>query len=218
MILEGVYNLFSYCENNAIMNTDPSGRLIIINTKSIDKILNKLIKSGVKKVRRFAIDYRLSIQLYLLSVTAARFNWLINLNDYPSIIKNMTDRLKTSSIVRDRIKEYVKKAKNNYYAKCEYIEFYDARSFGDKDLLLSIGSAASFTMKVQYVGISKGMKKYKVSIAIIDDYDFTIFEKGEKSEKVRLINNYGGYWPMKLGAIKEYYWYSFSTFYYYGNL
>lgn len=200
------------------MNTDPSGRSLIYNPKTINKILNKLIKSGVNKVRKFVINYRLSINLYLLSVTAARFNWLINLNDYPSIIKNMTDRLKNSRIVRKRIKQYVKKAKNSYYAKCEPINFYNATCYADKDLLLTIGSVNSFTMKVQYVGISKGMKKYKVSVAIIDDYDFTNFKKGDKSEMVRLINNYGGYWPMKLGAIKEYYWYSYSTFDYYGSL
>ena len=218
MMYFGVNNLFGYCDNNPVMNSDPSGRLIIYNIKFFDRIVNKLIKSGVSKVRKFAINHRLSINLYLLSLTAARFNWIINLNDYPSIIKNMTDRLSSSRKVRSRIKEYVKKAKNGSYAKCEFIMFYDATCYADKDLSLSIGSVDSFTMEVQYVGISKGMKKYKVSIAIIDDYDFDYFEKGEKKEMVSLINNYGGYWPMKWGAIKEYYWHSFSTFYYYGNL
>ena len=218
MTFVGVTNLFSYCENNPVMSIDPSGRLVINNINFINKLLNQLIKSAVKWVRRFAINYRLSIQLYLFSLINAKFTKKVVLNDYPSIIKNMTDRLKTSSIVRDRIKEYVKKAKNGSYEKTESISFASPRSYGDKDLSLSIGRVDSFTLKVQYVGISKGMKKYKVTIKIIDYYDFSEFKEGDASKMVRLINNYGGYYPMKLGLVSAYWWGSGSTFYYYGNL
>ena len=219
MTFAGVTNLFSYCANNPVMKTDPTGRLA--NNDGlylINKILSSLLKSAVKWVRRFTFNYRLSIQLYLFSLINAKFSKEVVLNDYPSIIKNMTDRLSSSRIVRNRIKEYVKKAKNGSYEKKEPIKFTNATCFGDKDLSLSIGKVDYFSLKVQYVGISKGMKKYKVTISIIDYYDFSEFKEGDASEMVRLINNYGGYWPMKWGAIKEYYWHSFSTFYYYGNL
>ena len=218
MTFVGVTNLFSYCENNPVMSIDPSGRLVINNINFINKLLNQLIKSAVKWVRRFAINYRLSIQLYLFSLINAKFTKKVVLNDYPSIIKNMTDRLKTSSIVRDRIKEYVKKAKNGSYEKTESISFASPRSYGDKDLSLSIGKVDEFTLKVQYVGISNGMKKYKVTIKVIDKYDFSEFNKGDAPEMVRIINNYGGYYPMRLGLVSIYWWGSGSTFYYYGNL
>ena len=218
LIFAGVTNLFNYCNNNPVMSVDPSGRLVIYNINSITKIMNKLMTSGAKKVRRFTINYRLSIQLYLLSLFTAKFTNAIVLNYCPPIIKNMTDRLKTSSIVRDRIKEYVKKAKNGSYEKTESIKFTNPRSYGDKDLSLSIGKVDEFTLKVQYVGTARKMKKYKVTIKIIDYYDFSHFKEGDASEMVRMINNYGGYYPMMLGLVSTYWWGSKSTFYYYSNL
>ena len=62
------------------------------------------------------------------------------------------------------------------------------------------------------------MKKYKVTIKVIDKYDFSEFNKGDAPEMVRIINNYGGYYPMRLGLVSIYWWGSGSTFYYYGNL
>ncbi len=218
MTFAGVNNLFSYCNNNPVMRVDPSGRLVVNSLDYINMILKKLMASGVKFVRRFAINYRLSIRLYLFSLINAKFTKYVVLNEYPSIIKDMTDRLKASSIVRDRIKEYVKKAKNGSYEKTEPIRFTKPRSFGDKDLRLSIGRVDNFRLKVQYVGISKRMKKYKVTITIIDYYDFDEFKEGDASEMIRIINNYGGYYPMMLGLVSTYWWASVSKFDYYGNL
>lgn len=107
-----------------------------------------------------------------------------------------------------------KRLKRAHTQKKQYIEFYGASCQADRDLLCSIGAVSSFVMRVQYVSENKKYKNYKVSIAVIDKYDFRLFGKNEKTIIVRLINNYGGYYPMKLGVINIYYWSAYCEFNY----
>ena len=208
MIYFGVRNLFSYCKNNPVINIDKTGKIGIIQAS----ILSGFLYVGT----RFVDNLLLSFYLYGLSASVAKTTqYVFNLNKTsPAIVSVMTNRFKNSKKVANRIKNYAKKAKKGTYTKKENIDFYGPTCAADRDLLYSIGAVSSFVLQVKYKSENKKVKNYEVSIAVIDKYDFDKFKKGEKATITRLVNNYGGYFPMKIGVISMYYWSAYCKFSY----
>ena len=128
----------------------------------------------------------------------------LHLHKIKSINSLFKYRLKHSKIFKKGynyvLKKYKKKGRKKEFWMDYGLNFTGGNNDSDKDLHLSVGHSET----IWKVYIKGGKIKTRVHIA--DTYDFKKFSKKDAKLLVRIINNFGGYYPQKAGILHPYNW------------
>lgn len=195
-------NLYSYCNNSPVIYKDELG----FSASAFVTIASALAALGVKA-------YALTVGMYLYSAIGARIDNDINIGSKGNPLSGyMEDRLENSRVVNNRIRLIISNCMNysNHVSMKEGVSFpVMSTCIKDMDLALSVGNASDFTVTIKRTKerfLCWTYTNYKVTVAISDVYDFDLFDFKSRDVIVTIINNFLGYYPMKLGALKKYNW------------
>ena len=215
-----VSNLFCYCLNEPVSCSDGEGHALnnVVNVgKTIYAITRGLAALAVRTLA-------LSISMYLYSTITSQGGNTRDFssdNDYYGIGKIMKKRLYNSVLIDKRWRSYAKNATRvgSVYYNTENVSFDESfnssHNATELDLFLSIGGTNSCKVIVENKGKTSRYSKrtnYKITVRITDLYDFAKMGKNH-NVVIRTINNYLGYYPMKCGIIKTFYWRIKYTFF-----
>ena len=194
-------NLYTYCDNNAISNTDTNGKT-----------------AWLWMLGLYAVKKSMPLQFY--------FHSILNRQRYKCY--DFSDNSMYADKILGSIAYYNFKKKYhiiNLYPALErmyhqnrlymiYSGTFDSYYTGERDLYLSIGQCKVNICYVIYGNVNKRHDiAYSVTVTFTDDYDFEHWTKSKKNLLTMCINNILGYYPQSLGLIVPYSWriqYKFS--------
>ena len=194
-------NLYTYCDNNAISNTDTNGKT-----------------AWLWMLGLYAVKKSMPLQFY--------FHSILNRQRYKCY--DFSDNSMYADKILGSIAYYNFKKKYhiiNLYPALErmyhqnrlymiYSGTFDPYYTGERDLYLSIGQCKVNICYVIYGNVNKRHDiAYSVTVTFTDDYDFEHWTKSKKNLLTMCINNILGYYPQSLGLIVPYSWriqYKFS--------
>lgn len=194
-------NLYTYCDNNAISNTDTNGKT-----------------AWLWMLGLYAVKKSMPLQFY--------FHSILNRQRYKCY--DFSDNSMYADKILGSIAYYNFKKKYhiiNLYPALErmyhqnrlymiYSGTFDPYHTGERDLYLSIGQCKVNICYVIYGNVNKRHDiAYSVTVTFTDDYDFEHWTKSKKNLLTMCINNILGYYPQSLGLIVPYSWriqYKFS--------
>jgi len=197
-------NLFAYCNNDPIRFSDCSGKYPI-GVVTVGGIVVRVGAAGY-----LAYKKSLSVKMYLLTYINKEKNKHYNFDNskYKDFKDLIMKRLKESTVVKNRIKEYKNKVSKNkpVYEKTQAINFYEhslANWISDYDLHFSLGRVEPFYMRVQRI-VKSGKTYYSIRIKITKElYNF---EEWDQRSITAFINNNFGYKVQQKGNLRPYKW------------
>lgn len=193
-------NLFTYCENNPIMYSDPSGcsRFDIDITNVRPGLLNGWYDTMTAKFYLFGITHR---------VLKARYN--ITESMYVNTIMASKPFKDLFLVGKDGEKGIIFENMIHQHETFKFIETTLTFRHDILDLFLSIGSCnVQITIKKigQHDSQFGNMRNYLISVLLWDYYDFADLTESNETEIVKFINNTAGFIPQNMGIVIPYYW------------
>lgn len=114
----------------------------------------------------------------------------------------MVKRFKESTVVKNRIKEYIRRG---WDYENESISFYKhsiANLYSDYDLHYAVGELK----KIHLYVIKKANRKYKIRIYTYEWYNFELWDESKSDGFMKWVNNYFGYRLQQQNKLKPYVW------------
>lgn len=192
-------NIFAYCANNPIKYSDYNG--FVAPAVVVAGIALPVGIAGI-----VAYKTSLAVKLYMLSIANVKRNQVVyeftKNNEFRDIYKIMVKRFKESTVVKNRIKEYIRRG---WDYENEPISFYAhsiANLYSDYDLHYAVGELEKFHLYV----IKKANRKYKIEISTYEWYNFEHWDKSKAEGFTKWVNNYFGYWLQQHKKLRPYVW------------
>ena len=194
-------NLYTYCDNNAISNTDTNGKT-----------------AWLWMLGLYAVKKSMPLQFYFHSILNRQRYKCYDFSDNSMY----ADKILGSMAYYNFKKKYhiinlYPALERMYHQNRLYMIYngtFDPYHTGERDLYLSIGQCKVNICYVIYGNVNKRHDiAYSVTVTFTDDYDFEHWTKSKKNLLTMCINNILGYYPQSLGLIVPYSWriqYKFS--------
>ena len=194
-------NLYTYCDNNAISNTDTNGKT-----------------AWLWMLGLYAVKKSMPLQFYFHSILNRQRYKCYDFSDNSMYV----DKILGSMAYYNFKKKYhiinlYPALERMYHQNRLYMIYngtFDPYYTGERDLYLSIGQCKVNICYVIYGNVNKRHDiAYSVTVTFTDDYDFEHWTKSKKNLLTMCINNILGYYPQSLGLIVPYSWriqYKFS--------
>ena len=194
-------NLYAYCDNNAISNTDTNGKT-----------------AWLWMLGLYAVKKSMPLQFYFHSILNRQRYKCYDFSDNSMY----ADKILGSMAYYNFKKKYhiinlYPALERMYHQNRLYMIYngtFDPYHTGERDLYLSIGQCKVNICYVIYGNVNKRHDiAYSVTVTFTDDYDFEHWTKSKKNLLTMCINNILGYYPQSLGLIVPYSWriqYKFS--------
>ncbi len=194
-------NLYTYCDNNAISNTDTNGKT-----------------AWLWMLGLYAVKKSMPLQFYFHSILNRQRYKCYDFSDNSMY----ADKILGSMAYYNFKKKYhiinlYPALERMYHQNRLYMIYsgtFDPYYTGERDLYLSIGQCKVNICYVIYGNVNKRHDiAYSVTVTFTDDYDFEHWTKSKKNLLTMCINNILGYYPQSLGLIVPYSWriqYKFS--------
>ncbi len=194
-------NLYTYCDNNAISNTNTNGKT-----------------AWLWMLGLYAVKKSMPLQFYFHSILNRQRYKCYDFSDNSMY----ADKILGSMAYYNFKKKYhiinlYPALERMYHQNRLYMIYsgtFDPYYTGERDLYLSIGQCKVNICYVIYGNVNKRHDiAYSVTVTFTDDYDFEHWTKSKKNLLTMCINNILGYYPQSLGLIVPYSWriqYKFS--------